>query len=86
MRKNDIVKARVNGDLKHNVESILSGLGLTISEAIVVYLYQIQLYKGLPFEIKMPNKETLETFKKTDKGIDVIKTKNLDDLFDDLDI
>ncbi len=86
MRKNNFVKARVNGELKQNVEGILSSLGLTMSEAINVYLSQIELYKGLPFEIKMPNKETTETFEKTDQGIDVIKPKNLDALFKDLDI
>ena len=43
MRKNDFVKARVNGELKQNVEGILSSLGLTMSEAINVYLSQIEL-------------------------------------------
>lgn len=86
MRKDNFVKARVNGELKHNVEGILSGLGLTMSDAINVYLCQIELYKGLPFEIKMPNRETIDTFEKTDQGIDVIKTKNINNLFDDLGI
>ena len=86
MRKDNFVKARVSGELKQNVEGILSGLGLTMSDAINVYLRQIELYKGLPFEVKMPSKETIETFEKTDQGIDVIKTKDLNNLFDDLDI
>ena len=32
--KNSMVRARVNDELKHEVEGILSGLGITMSDAI----------------------------------------------------
>ncbi len=50
------------------------------------------LYKRLardhkwPLELKIPNKETLQAFKDTDNGIDLVDCKDLDDLFKDLDI
>lgn len=82
--KNTIVRARVNDALKHDVESILSHLGLTMSDAINALLSQIKLRKGLPFDIKLPNKITQETLKKSAKGEEVKQFNSVEDLFDDL--
>ena len=82
--KNAIVRARVNGALKHDVEGILSHLGLTVSDAINALLSQIKLKKGLPFDVNMPNKMTQETLKKSAKGEEVKRFSSVEDLFDDL--
>ena len=56
--RNEVVRARVNGELKKDVEYILSGLGLTMSDAINALFSQIKLQHGVPFDIKVPNKIT----------------------------
>lgn len=43
----------------------------TVSEAIEIYLKQIKLTHGIPFEIRIPNKLTQETFEKTDKELEL---------------
>jgi len=40
-------------------KEILKYLGLTYSQAINVFSHMIVCHKGLPFEIKIPNDETL---------------------------
>ena len=54
MLKNETLHIRVNGDVKSSAENTLNMLGLSISEAVNMLLYQISLVGGLPFEIKIP--------------------------------
>ncbi len=86
MSKTSMIRARTNPDLKSEVETILMELGLTTSEAINIFFSQVRLYKGLPFDVRIPNKVTLETFKKTDEGKELVKCKNAGDMFRKLGI
>jgi DNA-damage-inducible protein J len=63
-----MIRARTNPELKSKVEDIFEKLGLNTTQAINLFFSQVCLYKGLPFEVKIPNKTTLRTFKKTDQG------------------
>jgi len=84
--KDAIVRARIESDLKENVEGLLAELGLSTSEAITMFFKQIEIQRGIPFEIKLPNKETLEVFKATDKGEDLIYCDGAEDMFKKLGI
>lgn len=84
--KTETVRARVEPSLKLEVESVLSNLGLSMSEAIELYLYQIKLRHGIPFDIKMPNETTLETFNRTDKGEELNVYNNVDEMFKKLGV
>jgi DNA-damage-inducible protein J len=65
MAKTDTLHIRIEPDLKETVESTLNRLGLSTSEAVNIFLRQIILTGGLPFEIKLPkpNIETLAAMK-----------------------
>ena len=52
------VRARVDAILKAEVEEILDEIGLTMSQAIVIFLKAIQREKGLPFELKLEGDES----------------------------
>lgn len=43
---------RINDNIKKEVTPILEDLGLSLSEAINLYLHQIKLNNGIPFEVK----------------------------------
>ena len=79
MAKTAMVIARVEPELKKDSEKVLKRLGMSITEAVNLFLSQVKLQKGLPFEVKIPNKTTLDTFKKTDAGKELNKYKNMDD-------
>lgn len=49
------VRARMSPELKESVEEVFSALGLTSSQAIVLFYKQIQLHKGLPFAVRLPH-------------------------------
>lgn len=82
--RTETVRARVSPDLKHDVEGVLGELGLSMSEAIVMFMSQIRLHHGMPFDVKIPNKMTQRTLNDADNGKDVHQAKNLDDLFQQL--
>lgn len=84
--KTETVRARVEPKLKHEVEEVLAELGLSVSEAIELYLRQIKLNHGIPFDIRIPNKETLKTFEDTDKGKNLKRHKSAKDMFHKLGI
>jgi DNA-damage-inducible protein J len=84
MQKSTTVRARVEPMLKHDVELVLDELGLSVSEAIELFLRQVKLQKGIPFAIKIPNAVTLKTFEDTDKKKNLVKHKSAKAMFDKL--
>ena len=57
MTKNETIHVRVNSTVKSNAESALDMLGITVSEAINMFLCQVSLVGGIPFEVKLPAPE-----------------------------
>lgn len=54
MAKNDTIHVRVNENVKINAEETLTMLGMTLSEAINLFLCQVSLTGGLPFDVRLP--------------------------------
>ena len=63
------VRARIDVDLKEDVEKILSEIGISTSQAITMFMKGIKRERGIPFELKIPNEETLEAMREIDEGI-----------------
>ena len=60
MNNTTTVHARIDIQLKQNVELILEQLGLTHSDAIKLFYKQIELNHGIPFELKISEKTLAE--------------------------
>ncbi len=58
--KTAIINARVQPDLKSDVETILAKLGITTTQAIIMFFEQVRINRGIPFELKIPNDETIQ--------------------------
>ena len=56
--KNEVIHARISEDIKKECDSILSNIGISMSQAIDLYLRQIVLKRGIPFELNEIEKET----------------------------
>ncbi|HEV2614379.1 MAG TPA: type II toxin-antitoxin system RelB/DinJ family antitoxin [Gammaproteobacteria bacterium] len=84
--KTATVRARIDEKVKIDVEHVLQKLGLTVSEAISLFMAQIRLRKGIPFDVTVPNKETLKVFKDTDQKRGLVRAKNAKDMFKKLGI
>lgn len=55
-------QVRIDSDIKKEATALFSSLGLDMSSAINLFLYQCVLRGGLPFSVELPKykKETLE--------------------------
>ncbi len=85
MAKTAIIQTRVDPAVKHNAQIILKKLNISMSEAISMYLSQITLHNGIPFEIKLPNDVTAKTLKESEKGNNLHTVESVDALFQELD-
>jgi DNA-damage-inducible protein J len=85
MAKTATIQTRVDPDIKNNAQMILKKLNISMSEAISMYLSQITLHNGIPFEIKIPNEVTAKTLKDAENGKNVHKVDSVDELFKELD-
>lgn len=88
MAKTDTLHIRVEPSVKQKAEKTLNELGLSITDAINVFLNQVILYDGIPFEIRKPrfNQETIQAIEDTKKGKNLSKTfDNVDEMFEELE-
>ena len=57
MAKTQTVHTRVTEDIKNQAERIFASLGLTTSQAIMLFLTATVNHNGMPFELTLPKKE-----------------------------
>ena len=86
MAKTATVRARIEPNLKHEVENLFHELGLSTTEAINLFYRQVKLRSGLPFNIVIPNKTTQKVLKDTDRKISLVRCKDAEDMFNKLGI
>jgi len=84
MGKTSTIRARIEPALKDKAENIFQKLGLTTTQAITLFYKQVELKKGLPFDVAIPNKITRKTFSDTDAGRDLVLCTDTDDMFEKL--
>lgn len=59
MARTSNVFARVEPEVKEQAEQILEQLGIPMSNAIGLFLRQIVIQRGIPFELKLPQNKPL---------------------------
>lgn len=59
MARTSNVFARVEPELKEQAERVLDQLGIPMSNAVAMFLRQVVLQQGIPFEMKLPKKVPL---------------------------
>jgi DNA-damage-inducible protein J len=71
MAKTASMYIRIDPQVKADVEAIYSRYGMSLTDAINVFLYQSRNIGGLPFDLRpsTPNDETLAAMKEGDKII-----------------
>ena len=80
MTKTDMIRARVEPELKREAEEVFSALGLSPTEAIRLFYKQVSLQHGLPFEVRIPNAETREAMRQVRERDGLVEYASLDDL------
>ena len=86
MTKSAYIRARIEPMLKAKAEAVFNQIGMTPSQVITMLYKQVSRNRKVPLELHLPNKETAQAIKKARKGQGVVTCKNMDDLFEKLDI
>ena len=79
MAKTATLNIRTDPQIKSDAEKLFQNFGLTLSDAVNMFLHQSILYGGIPFELRMPNKETIEALEDARLG------RNLSGPFDSME-
>lgn len=79
------VRARIEPELKEDAARVLADNGLTISDAVRLFLRQVVLTRGLPFDVRVPNETTLRALRESDEMSGRTRRRSPKELFDELD-
>lgn len=86
MAKTAVLNVRIDPETKKEAEQLFSSFGLTVTDAVNVFLNQSLMEGGFPFEIKRPryNAETEQTISDARNGKSVQTFDTLDEMFEEL--
>lgn len=86
MSKTSTISARIDPETKEKAEAIFEVLGLSASQAITLFYRQVELQRGLPFPVEIPNWTTQRTIQEAKYRANLPRYETSDALFDDLGI
>ncbi len=76
---------RLDPEVKEAAYAIFKQIGLKPAQAVNLFLHQVTLHGGLPFEVKIPNAATIEAMDELENGGGK-RYKNSQEMFKDLGI
>lgn len=56
-------------------------MGISTTDAIRIFLSQVRLRRGLPFDVKIPNKTTLKAMEDAEEGRNLTECKDAEAMF-----
>ncbi len=78
-----MVHIRVDGKVKAKAAKTLAAMGLTVSDAVRLLLTRIASEKALPFDVRVPNRETASAIAAGERG-EVSRASSIDAMMADL--
>ncbi len=87
MSTTTMVHIRIDEHVKEEAAEALAAMGLSMSDAVRVFLTRVAAEKQLPFSVKVPNIETRTAMVEANSIINSkkLKFKNSKELFNDLE-
>lgn len=80
MARTSNIFARVEPEIKEQAEKVLHQLGISMSNAIGLFLRQIVLQRGIPFDMKLPQNKPLSIGMLSEEQFNAEIEKGLADL------
>ncbi len=82
MARTSNIFARVEPEIKEQAENVLNQLGIPMSNAVSMFLRQVVIQRGIPFEMKLPAKRPLVMSELSKEQLDAEIAKGMDDIED----
>ena len=80
--KTSAIHSRIQPEIKEQAETILHRLGLSPTEAIRMFYTQIALRNGLPFDVAIPNEETVQALEDSRAGRNLERFDSVEGIFE----
>lgn len=80
MAKTTNIYVRLEPGLKEQAESVLEQLGIPVSNAVNIFLKQVVMQRGIPFNVKLPTKKLLGVASLTESELNAELEKGFADL------
>ena len=82
-----MIHVRVDEEVKAQAAETLASMGLSVSDAVRVFLKRVVVEKAMPFDVRVPNAETCAAMAEAE---DIVRDRNArfdtaQELFDDLE-
>ena len=69
MASSTMIHVRIDEQLKEKAAKTLDAMGLSLSDAVRVFLVRVVAEKQMPFSLKVPNAETLSSMAEAEEII-----------------
>ncbi|MEI6335235.1 MAG: type II toxin-antitoxin system RelB/DinJ family antitoxin [Methylococcaceae bacterium] len=82
-----MLHVRIDDETKAQATQTLAAMGLTVSDAVRLFLHRVVVDQAFPFELKVPNAETRKAMAEADEIVSTHQARfsTAAELFDDLE-
>ena len=84
MAKTAYINARMEKKLKADAEKVFREVGVSPSDALTMFYRQAVIQQGIPFEVRIPNKETRKAIAELEAGKGKVYTGSTKEVFDSI--
>ncbi len=78
-------RARIEPELKKEAENIFKHIGINPADAIRLFYHQTVLRRGIPFDLRIPRKETLSAVRELKSNKSLKRYGSAKEMFSDLE-
>jgi len=76
----------IESGLQNNAIKVFQKMGISIIDAINIFLQEVVIHQKLPFNIHTPNRTTLDTIQKTDDGLELTQYDDVNTFYKEMGI
>ena len=80
MNRTATINTRVDPEIKAQALEVLDALGMSLSQAISIFLRQVAVTKSIPFEVRIPNETTIKTHEQAKAGKELHTVSSVEEL------
>jgi len=87
LAQSSMLHVRIDNETKERATAALGAMGLSVSEAVRLFLHRVVIDQALPLELKVPNAETRSAMAEAEVIVQSRKASfaSADELFADLE-
>lgn len=66
------INLRMDAALKKEMEAVCKAMGMNLTTAFTIFAKKVTGERRIPFEVSVPNAETIKAIQEVEQGVDII--------------